>query len=78
MPVDQYTQHDWSPLLWASLLTGMAVFVIGTICLFVAMVYRASQTTGATRESRDADVHELKKAEHVPPRELSHDSARAS
>jgi hypothetical protein len=35
MYTHQYTQHDWTPLTWALMLTGLAVAVFGVMALFL-------------------------------------------
>ena len=43
---EQYLQHDWSPLVWALMLTGMVIAVLAAMTLFLVMASRASRPTG--------------------------------
>ena len=43
---EQYVQHDWSPLVWALMLTGMVIAVLAAMTLFLVMASRASRPTG--------------------------------
>jgi len=52
---EQYVQHDWSPLLWALMLTGMVIAVLATMGLFLVMVSRACRATGPVPEPAALD-----------------------
>jgi len=43
---EQYVQHDWSPLVWALMLTGMVIAVLAAMTLFLVMASRAGRATG--------------------------------
>lgn len=39
----QYVQHDWSPLVWAEMLTALSVVVVLGLCLFLLFATRSQQ-----------------------------------
>lgn len=54
MANDQYIQHDWPPYVWALGLLGMVVLVVAMIGLFLYMVQKASNVTGAPTPAQPA------------------------
>ena len=57
MLTEQYTQHDWSPMLFASLLLAMAFFVVVGMGLFLL---------GANREQRGTTARHARHDTHDP------------
>lgn len=69
MAKEQYVQHDWPPYAWALLLLGMVLLVTAMIGLFLYMVQRASDVTGAMAAVQPADV--LDAADSASPAEVA-------
>jgi hypothetical protein len=65
----QYTQHDWPPYVWALMLLGMVVLVTAMIGLFLYMVQKASNVTGAPAPAQPAA--ELDAAASASPAEVA-------
>lgn len=53
MLTEQYAQHDWSPMLFASLLLAMALFVVVGMGLFLLGANREQRGTTARHAGRD-------------------------
>lgn len=71
---EQYVQHDWSAVTWALMLTGMAVFVVATMGLFLIMVARACNAPDPVRPASDGghevDAEELSPVSTAAPSQL--------
>ncbi|GAB3255713.1 hypothetical protein [Nocardioides dilutus] len=65
MAKEQYVQHDWPPYAWALMLLGMVVLVTAMIGLFLYMVQKASNVTGAPAPAQPAG--ELEAADSASP-----------
>jgi hypothetical protein len=57
MLTEQYAQHDWSPMLFATLLLAMAFFVVVGMGLFLL---------GANREQRGTTARHTRHEGHGP------------
>jgi len=71
---EQYVQHDWSPLMWALMLTGMVIAVLAAMTLFLVVASRASRPSGrvldaVTDAARDPVADPVARTGSTAPRE---------
>lgn len=52
LTIEPYTQHDWSNLTWALMLTGMVTAFFAAMVVFLVVAGRAKAVPGQRRHRR--------------------------